>query len=418
MGKPSPPPAPDYQGAAVAQGQANIAAGQQTASLSNPNVTNPYGSQTVSYTPTGPNGDMQPNVVQSLNPQSQQTLDSQQRVQTALANLGEQGVGQAQTILGQPFNPNLPDLQTSLPSVGQARTDSGFNGQANGTVDTSGVAKMPVSAGTTGMAAILSRLQPQMDQRDKALRQSLANQGLTAGGEAYTNAMRDNNNANNDLYSQAALQGIGLDTQANQQGYNQALSSAQFGNQATAQNYGQAMGGAGLYNQGLAQNYGQTAGSAQFGNSAIGQALSQKLGLYNQPLNQITALMSGSQIQNPQFANYQGANIGAAPIANATAQAGQFAQGLYGQQMGSYNAMIGGLADLGGAVAGAPFMSDVRLKSNIVKVADDPRGFGIYDYDIAGRRIRGVMAHEVEKIIPNAVVTTPSGYKAVYYGML
>lgn len=416
MCQPKAPPPPDYVGAAQAQGVANKDAAIATSSLSNPNINGPYGSQSVTYAPTGPNGEQQPTVNQTLTPEAQATLEAQQRVQHSLANLGQQGVGTAQQVLGSAFNPNLPDLQTSLPNVGQARTDSGYNGQANGTLDTSGVAKMPVNAGTTGQAALLARLQPQMDQRDKALRQTLANQGLVPGGEAYTNAMRDNNNANNDLYSQAALQGIGLDMGANAQGYGQALSSGQFGNQAVAQNSSQAMGNAGLYNQGISQNYGQAAGAAQFGNSAIGQSLAQKLGLYNQPLNQITALMSGSQIQTPQFQNYTGSNIGAAPIANATAQQGQYAQGLYGQQMAGYNNMVSGLSSLGGSAMLA--FSDVRLKSNIVKLADDPRGFGIYEYDIFGHRERGVLAHEIESVIPHAVTVHPSGFKMVNYGAL
>ncbi len=78
------------------------------------------------------------------------------------------------------------------------------------------------------------------------------------------------------------------------------------------------------------------------------------MGLYNQPLNEVTALMSGSQIQAPQFQQYQGSTIQAAPIANATAQQGQYAQNLYAQQMGGYNSMLGGLASLGGAAFGAP----------------------------------------------------------------
>ena len=57
---PTPPPAPDYVGAANAQGAANLTAGQQSASLSNPNINTPYGSQSVTYAPTGPNGDFQP----------------------------------------------------------------------------------------------------------------------------------------------------------------------------------------------------------------------------------------------------------------------------------------------------------------------------------------------------------------------
>lgn len=330
MGKPSPPPAPDYTGAAVAQGQANIASGQQTASLSNPNVTNPYGSQTVSYTPTGPNGDMQPNVVQSLNPQAQQTLDAQQRVQTGLSNLGEQGLSQAQNVLGNQFKYNGPGIQTSL----------GGYGQATGAPNLSGVANMPVNAGTTGQAALMARLQPQIDQSDAALKQQLANQGLTAGGEAYNNAQRVQGQQDNDLKSQAALYGIGLDTQANQQGYNQALNTAQLGNQAVAQNYGQALG------------------AGQFGNTAAAQSLQQQLGLYNQPLNQITALESGSQIQSPQFQQYQGANIQAAPLFQGTQAQGNYAQQSYAQQMAGYNSMmgaVGGLFGAAGTAAGGGF---------------------------------------------------------------
>jgi hypothetical protein len=62
-------------------------------------------------------------------------------------------------------------------------------------------------------------------------------------------------------------------------------------------------------------------------------------------------LMSGSQIQNPQFQQYTGANVSAAPIANATAQLGAFNQNLYNQDVGSYNQNIAGLYSLGGAVA-------------------------------------------------------------------
>lgn len=304
MGKsaPTPPAAPDYVGAAQAQGQANIASGQQTASLSNPNITNPYGSQTVNYTPTGPNGDFQPNITQSLNPQAQQTLDAQQRVQTGLANLGEQGLQQAQGVLGNQFQYNGPGVQTSL--------------------NTSGIAQMPVNAGTTGQQALMARLQPQIDQSDAALKQQLANQGIGAGSEAYGNAQRVQGQQDNDLKSQAALYGINLDQSANQQGYNQALQSGQFANTASAQN------------------------------------LQQQLGLYNQPLNQITALESGSQIQAPQFQQYQGANIQAAPIANATSQLGQYQQNLYGQQVAAYNSQmqaIGSLFGSAGQAAGAYF---------------------------------------------------------------
>ena len=50
VGKPpAAPAAPDYTGAAVAQGAANVEAARATAKLSNPNVYSPYGNQTVTY---------------------------------------------------------------------------------------------------------------------------------------------------------------------------------------------------------------------------------------------------------------------------------------------------------------------------------------------------------------------------------
>lgn len=59
--------------------------------------------------------------------------------------------------------------------------------------------------------------------------------------------------------------------------------------------------------------------------------------------------------------------------------------------------------------------SDERLKDNIVKVGDDDRGIGIYEYNKFGRRKRGVMADEVERISPSAVSIHPSGFKVVDY---
>jgi hypothetical protein len=180
--------------------------------------------------------------------------------------------------------------------------------------------------------------------------------------------MREQQQGQNDLLSQAALQGINLDMSANQQGY------------------GQALGQAGFYNQGAAQGYNQALGGAEFGNQAAAQALQQQLGLYNVPLNQITALMSGSQIQAPQFQNYVGGGqIGAAPVAQAATNQGNYDTAAYNSKMQALSGLYQGI----GSVAGGFAASDARLKSNIVKVGDHPKGFGIYEYDIFGRRERG-----------------------------
>lgn len=284
---PAAPAAPDYTGAAVAQGTANLDAARATAKLSNPNIYSPYGNQTVTY-----EGDT-PTITQTLTPEAQKTLNEQQQGQYGLAALGNQGVANASAVFNTPFSFGGPAVQTSL--------------------DTSGIAKMPVNAGTTGQEAIMSRLEPSLAKNRVSTETQLINQGLRPGSEAYDNAIKLLGQQENDQRTQAALQGIGLDTSANAQGYNQALQSGQFGNTAQQQ--------------------------------SLAQAITQR----QLPLNEINALMSGSQIQNPQFQQYTGANVQAAPIANATAQQGAFAQNLYNQDVGTYNQNLAGLYSLGGA---------------------------------------------------------------------
>jgi len=70
--------------------------------------------------------------------------------------------------------------------------------------------------------------------------------------------------------------------------------------------------------------------------------------------------------------------------------------------------------------------SDRRVKRNIVRVGDHPLGIGLYlfDYD-PERRARyghgrqfGVMADEVETVMPAAVSVGADGHKQVNYAML
>jgi len=448
MGKstPKPPAPPDYAAAAQQQGVANLAAGEQGSSLSNPNIISPYGNQTVTWANTGINNNPQGTVTQTLTPEAQATLNAQQQVQHGLADVAQQGIGQAQGILNTPFNPDLPRLQTSLGQPGPMQGAPGqtalnygadpsqFN--ARGTADTSNVAAMPINAGTTAQQAIMARLQPQLQQNENANYQRLANQGITQGSEAWANAMRDQGQQRNDLESQAALQGIGLDMNANQQGYGQAVNNLGLYNQAQGQNFNQAQGAAGLFNQAAGQAYGQglsgaqlnnqnqnqafnqNLGAAQFGNTALQNSLNQQLTLRNQPINEIGALMSGSQIQNPQFQQYTGQNVAAAPVFQATQAAGQNAMDLYGIRANQAASNSAGLGNLLGTGASLLAMSDERLKSNIVRIGDHPLGIGVYEYDIFGRREIGVMAQELLRVKPEAVRVHPSGFLMVDYGAL
>jgi hypothetical protein len=289
MGKKAPaaPAAPDYTGAAIAQGTANIESARATAKLNNPNMYTPYGTQLVSY-----EGDV-PTVRQTLTPTAQKSLEAQQNVDLSLSNLAQKGTGIASNVLDKPFSFGGPDVQTSL--------------------DTSGIAKMPVNAGMTGQEAIMQRLEPSLARQRVSTETQLINQGLRPGTEAYNNAINLLGQQENDARTQAVTQGLNLDIGANAQGYNQALQSGQFANTAQQQ--------------------------------ALAQAIQQR----QMPLNEINALTSSSQIENPQFGAYAGSNVAPPPIAQATAQQGQFDQNTYNQQVASQNANTAGLYSLGGA---------------------------------------------------------------------
>jgi hypothetical protein len=217
---------------------------------------------------------------------------------------------------------------------------------------------MPINAGTTAQELILQRLNPTLQAGDVSFRQQLANQGLTPGTEAYDKAFRNREMSKNDLYNQAALQGINLDMAARQQTVNELLGLGNFANQAQ-------LAGAGLYNQAMGQNFGQgitgqslgynqALGKAQFQNTAQQQQLAQDLALRSQPLQELAAIMGGSQIQLPQFSGYQPVNVAASPTFNA-------AQAQYQGQLGQANAQnaansqfMQGLFGLGAAGLMAP----------------------------------------------------------------
>jgi hypothetical protein len=300
-----------------------------------------------------------PTIRQTLTPTAQKTLEAQQGVQYSLANLGQQGATTASGVLDKPFSFGGPAVQTSL--------------------DTSGIAKMPVNAGMTGQEAIMSRLNPSLARQRVSTETNLINQGLRPGTEAYDNAIRMLGEQETDARTQAVVQGLNLDIGANAQGFNQAVQSGQFGNTAQQQ--------------------------------ALAEAIQQR----QMPLNEITALMSGSQIQNPQFGAYQGSTVAPPPIFQATQSQGAFDANSYNQQVASANANTAGLYSLGGAAIKA---SDRRLKSNIVRIGTHPIGVGIYEYDIFGGRQIGVMAQELMEVMPEAVIQHPSGYLMVDYGRL
>jgi hypothetical protein len=149
--------------------------------------------------------------------------------------------------------------------------------------------------------------------------------------------------------------------------------------------------------------------------------------LRNEPLNTLSAVRTGSQVQGPQFVNsFNQATTGGPDILGAS-QMGYNAQlGNFNQQQAAQANFNQGLMGLGGA--GIMKYSDIRTKENIKHIAWLPNGLPVYTYEyknefkdhpLAGHGTHtGVMAHEVEAMYPNAVITLDNGYKTVDYGQL
>lgn len=211
-----------------------------------------------------------------------------------------------------------------------------------------------------------ARLDPYWAQQEGSYDQKLANQGITLGSEAYDNAMRVFNQGRNDAYSRARLDADALMPQTFQ------LASS----------------------------------------------------LRNQPLNELNALRTGSQVTNPNFttAPQQQTTPGVNYLGAGQAQYGAD-MAAYNAQVGQGNSLMGGLFGLGSAALMSPagtfsWLSDRRLKSNIERIGTHPLGIGLYAYDIFGARDVGVMADEVLAVKPEAVSRHPSGYLMVNYGRL
>ena len=431
----SPPPAPNYAAAATAQGVANRETAITQGHINNPNMRTPYGSSTTTWDMTDPNNP-QPTINQTLSPDQQQILDAQNHLSIGMLNTGQDQLGRVSATLGTAYNPNTPDLTYGVAPVDYQNNVQG--GPIQSGYDMGPSVQTDLGNSDYGKQmdevtnAYMSRINPQFDMQTHNKENELVNQGIQPGTEAYNAAMTPINMARNDATQQAYLAGSQLQNQF----FGQGLQAGQFGNQAQNQINSQNQGAANFYNQAQGTQFGQGAQNAQLyntanqnifsnqmqnasmGNQAIGQGIQQYLTQRELPINEINALRSGSQVQNPQFNSWQGSTVAPPPIFQGAQAQGQYQQNAYNQQSANANNFTSGLMNMGASALPYLAMSDIRLKSNIVKVGDHPLGIGIYEYDIFGHRERGVIAQELERVMPEAVFEHPSGYKMVDYGRI
>lgn len=135
-----------------------------------------------------------------------------------------------------------------------------------------------------------------------------------------------------------------------------------------------------------------------------GQAFQEALTSRNQPINELSALMSGSQVGVPQFGATPQTGVGGVDYSGLVNQQ-------YQAQSQQANAMNGGLFGLLGT--GLSLFSDRRLKTDVKRVGSTDSGTPIYTYRYVwgGPTQMGVMAQDV----PEAAHMDASGFLKVDY---
>lgn len=258
--------------------------------------------------------------------------------------------------------------------------------------------------------------------------QALSGRGQQVG-ERQFNAQLANQAAGQRFGQQSALRGqqfgerqtnADMFNQAQQNRFTQGLMGAEFGNQAQQQGFGQAQSSNALNNQLQQQSYNQAAGNAQMQNAARQQAIQEQAYLRNIPINDIATLMGQSGgVQLPQFQQSPNVAVQSGDLIGATMGLNQQNIDVQKANQASSGGLLGGLMGLGGSLGSAGIMmSDIRLKDDIKKVGKY-RGHNLYEYSYkwSPKRVWGVMAQEIEKLVPEAV-TEIGGFKAVNYGAL
>ena len=381
LSPPKPPPAPDYAGAAVAQGAANVETARLEGRMNRPDVVSPYDITRVTDLP-----DDRFLQTYSLTPE----YEAQRKKQVEISDAYLDTAGR---LLG-----GLPQETFSL---------AGLSAQP-GLIDRSNFATVPTMENLGDYATrvegayfnrAVSRLQPQFEKQEIDLRTQLINAGIPEGTTAYNNAFAELRMAHNDI-----LQGLAADSIRE----GQILADAQLG-RAT-----------GLRSFQISDAASRVAEQERMRDRQLADLLLQR----EVPLSEKATLtgLPAPATRGGQIAD-TGLNVPATSIAPPPLFASAQAQGIdanqrYSTATDAYGAQMAALGDI---ASNSRFIrSDITLKKNIKYKSKSKSGLNIYEfeYNWSPQKYTGVMAQEVKKVKPSAVSENIFGHMMVDYSQL
>lgn len=398
MCSPSPPPAPDYRGAAEETAEANLEAQRRATIANRPAEYTPFGSREWTRTPVfdeeGYNQALaeyeakkasqpQPYFDEesgetvyptgigeapekskyttdewrsdiTLSPELQRLFDIQQQAKTGAGELGLQGLEQIKGIFESPFQ-----IEGQAPDY---EGPGGFGENRQRVMD-----------------AMMSRTEQDLAEEREGLNAKLIAQGIPPGSEAWERAQRQIDRQLVDARQQAEIASTDM----------------------AAREYASSLAGAG-------QKF-------QTGLEGQRQRIQEALLARQTPLSEYNAFMTGSQPQMPQF----GSAGSQAPTAGPDYMGALQGQSQY--DIAGHNVDVANTNQRNAlATLAMMYFSDRRLKKDLKQISTHKLGIPIYEFSYLWDDIKhvGVMAQDLLKVLPEAVHKHPNGYYMVNYGLL
>jgi hypothetical protein len=308
------------------------------------------------------------------------------------------------------FQSGAPAVKTDYANFSNPNTDferlSGFTGNGVGAVNTT-APQLTSGQDATKAAydANTALLKPQMEQDTKRLDEKLRLQGLTPGTEAYNNAMQNLTKSQGAQLNQLANQSVLTGNEVANRNFSSELAGAQFGNSAQDQQFAQELNKYGTTQDAVKGNnefsqqdwtnmlaaYMADQGAQDKSNTAQAQAYGQDLGEYQTdqeaqqnsnaaaqqdflnnlqrystvdaaayqkyyaPLNALSAVMNGQQVQMPSFngaPNSTAGNGGGTDYLGAYTALGQYNSAAAAAKNSAIGGIFGGLTNMGAAYLG------------------------------------------------------------------
>lgn len=443
MGKPKPP---DPKETSAAQTGTSVSTAIANAMMGNVNQITPDGSLT--YNQTGSHKFTDPytghtydvptfTATQQLSPEQQAIQEQTRAAQGNLASIANDRSGFLKDHLGKSVDTSgVPGLMGQIGGGYDTNFSRNIGGSFKEYLDPEYRTSVDLAtsyAGADDFSADRDRVEQALwdrgaDRRnseDEALRTRLLNSGLREGSAAWNAEMQrlgrqvaDERIGTMLASGQEQSRLVGLARDAAQFGNDYTLAGANFGNDAISNRFQlqnqAAHTRADFSAQQQSRQNAAALAQAQFNNAARAQGMQEAYADRSQPINEIIGLMSGSQVQQPNFVNAQ------QPTIPTTDNAGiinkHYEQQLAASQMMGAN--IGGVLGGFGKLIG---LSDDHAKKDKKRLGDVEGEMGLWEFRYKDEpkskpKHIGLMASEVERVKPSAVKRGSDGLRRVDYG--